>query len=159
MSQRKEHIYETSQRTDYAIRPDNTLEPNVHPSNLLQSATGPVTIRTTNDYLFRALLQRNNKVLRGHRLQTRLLGRLIQGKNMGRDQMLAKSDEYINEASETIYQLTQDEHICLIYEARDDYYRRQRSINQRLPKLQESEDTINKQTSHYQRLKRANCGT
>jgi hypothetical protein len=28
-------------------------------------ATGPVEIPLTNDYLFRALLQRNNKVLKG----------------------------------------------------------------------------------------------
>jgi len=33
--------------------------------NLFQSATGPVTIPMTNDYLFRALLQRNNNVLKG----------------------------------------------------------------------------------------------
>lgn len=31
----------------------------------LANATGPVTIPMTNDYLFRALLQRNNKVLKG----------------------------------------------------------------------------------------------
>lgn len=30
----------------------------------LGTATGPVTIRMTNDYLFRALLQRNNRVLK-----------------------------------------------------------------------------------------------
>ena len=34
-------------------------------SSILSDATGPVTIRMTNDYLFRALLQRNNKVLKG----------------------------------------------------------------------------------------------
>lgn len=33
--------------------------------NLSFPATGPLTIPMTNDYLFRALLQRNNKVLRG----------------------------------------------------------------------------------------------
>lgn len=33
--------------------------------DFLNSATGPIAIRMTNDYLFRALLQRNNKVLRG----------------------------------------------------------------------------------------------
>ena len=31
----------------------------------LDSATGPVTIPMHNDYLFRALLQRNNRVLKG----------------------------------------------------------------------------------------------
>lgn len=35
------------------------------PNDLLANATGPVTIPMTNDYLFRALLQRNNKVLKG----------------------------------------------------------------------------------------------
>ena len=35
------------------------------PDELLANATGPVTIPMTNDYLFRALLQRNNKVLKG----------------------------------------------------------------------------------------------
>ena len=33
--------------------------------NSWQNATGPLTIPMTNDYLFRALLQRNNFVLRG----------------------------------------------------------------------------------------------
>jgi len=37
----------------------------VKEKNLLDSATGPVTIPMTNDYLFRALLQRNNNVLKG----------------------------------------------------------------------------------------------
>lgn len=35
------------------------------PHDFLDAATGPVTIRMNNDYLFRALLQRNNYVLRG----------------------------------------------------------------------------------------------
>lgn len=256
----------------------------LHPSNMLQSATGPVTIRMTNDYLFRALLQRNNKVLRGllcsllqmkeseiesveitnpiilgeaiddkdffldikiclnnhttinlemqvineqnwperslsylcrsfdnlnkgmnyeevkpaiqisildftlfpkhpefyatyqflnvknytkysDKLRLSVLdltqietatdediackldywARLFKAKTWEEIKMLAQNDEYINEASETIYQLTQDEHIRLVCEARDDYYRRQRSINQKLQKLQESENTINEQ--------------
>ncbi len=29
------------------------------------SATGPISVRLTNDYLFRALLQKNSKVLKG----------------------------------------------------------------------------------------------
>lgn len=37
---------------------------NVPSIDNLESATGPVTIRMTNDYLFRALLQRNNRVLK-----------------------------------------------------------------------------------------------
>jgi len=69
--------------------------------------------------------------------------RLFKAKTWEEIKMLAQNDKYITEASETIYQLTQDEHIRLVCEARDDYYRRQRSINQRLQKLQESEETIN----------------
>lgn len=34
-------------------------------TNVLNTVSGPVGIRMTNDYLFRALLQRNNKVLKG----------------------------------------------------------------------------------------------
>lgn len=46
--------------------------------------------------------------------------------------MLAQNDKYISEASETIYQLTQEERIRLQCEAREDYYRRQRSWDDRL---------------------------
>jgi len=41
--------------------------------------------------------------------------------------MLAQNNEYINEASDTIYRLTQDEKIRLQCEAREEYYRRERS--------------------------------
>lgn len=34
-------------------------------SSVLEYAKGPVTIPLTNDYLFRALLQKNNHVLKG----------------------------------------------------------------------------------------------
>lgn len=42
--------------------------------------------------------------------------------------MYAQKDEYIQEASSTIYQLSQDESVRLQCEAREDYYRRQRSV-------------------------------
>lgn len=42
--------------------------------------------------------------------------------------MLAQKDEIINEATSTIYQLSQEEKIRLQCEAREDYYRRQRSV-------------------------------
>ena len=42
--------------------------------------------------------------------------------------MHAQKDKYIREASDTIYQLTQNENIRLQCEAREDYYRRQRSV-------------------------------
>lgn len=42
--------------------------------------------------------------------------------------MLAKKDNLINEASNTVYQLSQDEKIRQQCEAREDYYRRQKTI-------------------------------
>lgn len=56
--------------------------------------------------------------------------------------MLAKQDEFINEASATIYQLSQEEQIRLQCEAREDYYRRQRTIQYNLDK---QKDTIESQ--------------
>lgn len=51
--------------------------------------------------------------------------------------MLAKQDDYINEASATIYQLSQEENIRLQCEARKDYYRRQRSVQSMLDEQDE----------------------
>lgn len=42
--------------------------------------------------------------------------------------MYAQKDEYLQEASDTIYQLSQNENIRLQCEAREEYYRRQRSV-------------------------------
>lgn len=42
--------------------------------------------------------------------------------------MHAQKDEYIEEAANTIYRLSQDEKVRLQCEAREDYYRRQRSV-------------------------------
>ena len=44
--------------------------------------------------------------------------------------MLAQKDDYINDASNTIYQLTQEEKIRLQCEAREDYYRRQNYVEE-----------------------------
>lgn len=49
--------------------------------------------------------------------------------------MLARNDEYISEASETIFQLTQEERIRLQCQAREDYYLRQRSTQDKMAKL------------------------
>ena len=42
-----------------------TISSSLSSPDFLSSATGPITIRLTNDYLFRALLQHNNKALIG----------------------------------------------------------------------------------------------
>lgn len=44
--------------------------------------------------------------------------------------MLAQKDDVISDASNTIYQLTQDEKIRLQCEAREDYYRRQNYVEE-----------------------------
>ena len=49
--------------------------------------------------------------------------------------MLAKNNKYIKEASETIYQLTQDEQIREQCEAREDYYRRMQGMDDMLAEM------------------------
>lgn len=46
--------------------------------------------------------------------------------------MLAQKDDFINDASNTIYQLSQEEKIRLQCEAREDYYRRQNYVEEEL---------------------------
>lgn len=46
--------------------------------------------------------------------------------------MLAQKDDVINDASNTIYQLTQEEKVRLQCEAREDYYRRQNYVEEEL---------------------------
>ena len=59
--------------------------------------------------------------------------------------MLAKQNQFINEASATIYQLSQEELIRLQCEAREDYYRRQREVQHKLERLGVQENTIENQ--------------
>ena len=63
--------------------------------------------------------------------------------------MIAQKDNCIEDASNTIYQLTQDEKIRLQCEAREDYYRRQRTtqhyIANQETKITEQENRITEQ--------------
>ena len=61
--------------------------------------------------------------------------------------MLANQDEFIKEASETVYQLSQEELVRLQCEAREDYYRRQRTIQRKLEKLNAQNVTIETQNA------------
>ena len=76
---------------------------------------------------------------------------------------LAQNDKYISEASETIYQLTQEERIRLQCEAREDYYLRQRSSQDKIAEqnaalqkkdaaLQKKDATIKKQDATIKKL-------
>ena len=56
--------------------------------------------------------------------------------------MLAEQNEFIANASSTVYQLSQEESIRLQCEAREDYYRRQRSVQHHMDK---QEAVINSQ--------------
>ena len=56
--------------------------------------------------------------------------------------MLAENNEYIRQASETVYQLTQEEAIRQQCEAREDYYRRQRGLTDT---IDSQADTIKEQ--------------
>lgn len=54
--------------------------------------------------------------------------------------MLAQENEDIREASDTIYQLSQEEEIRQQCEAREDYYRRQRSVQNRIKNLEKANE-------------------
>ncbi|MCM1044621.1 MAG: Rpn family recombination-promoting nuclease/putative transposase [Candidatus Gastranaerophilales bacterium] len=62
--------------------------------------------------------------------------------------MLARQNEYIRDASETIYRLSQEEKLRMQCEAREDYYRRQRKIEKRLA---EQEETIEQQKEQLEK--------
>ena len=74
--------------------------------------------------------------------------------------MLAQNNEYIRQASETIYQLSQEEAIRQQCEAREDYYRRQKGINDELEEktnlLKKKDKTINKLSSQNKSLSSQN---
>ena len=45
--------------------------------------------------------------------------------------MLSQNNEYLKEASETVYHLTQEEKVRLQCQAREDYYRRMKGIQEK----------------------------
>lgn len=59
--------------------------------------------------------------------------------------MLASKNEYIKEASETIYKLSKKDYIRLQCEAREDYYRRQRSMELWVEEAQEAKAKFEEQ--------------
>ena len=65
--------------------------------------------------------------------------------------MIAKQDEFIDEACATVYQLSQEEKIRLQCEAREDYYRRQRTIqndmDRKLRTIENQNTTIESQNT------------
>ena len=71
--------------------------------------------------------------------------------------MLAQKDEYIHDAANTIYQLSQDEMIRLQCEAREDYYLRQRSVEHYMQEqnatIQALQDTNKAQSAMIQELR------
>lgn len=56
--------------------------------------------------------------------------------------MLAKNNQAIDEAASTVYQLSQEERIRLECEAREDYYRRQRSVQSQIKELTAEKEQI-----------------
>lgn len=69
--------------------------------------------------------------------------------------MLASKNKYIQEASETIYKLSQTEKIRLQCEAREDYYRRQKSLQllreQQLAEIERQNSEIERQNSEIEK--------
>ena len=74
--------------------------------------------------------------------------------------MLAQKDDYIKDASDTIYQLSQEEKIRLQCEAREDYYRREcriakqhEEINELSTRIAEKDAQIAALTAELERMK------
>ena len=51
--------------------------------------------------------------------------------------MLSQNNEYLKEASETVYHLTQEEKVRLQCQAREDYYRRMKGIQEKFEQLKQ----------------------
>ena len=51
--------------------------------------------------------------------------------------MLSQNNEYLKEASETVYHLTQEEKVRLPCQAREDYYRRMKGIQEKFEAQEE----------------------
>lgn len=64
--------------------------------------------------------------------------------------MYAKQDELINDASDTVYQLSQDKMIRLQCEAREDYYRRQRSVQHQIEILNRENASLKNENTSLQ---------
>lgn len=73
--------------------------------------------------------------------------------------MLAKKNEYIDEAANTIYQLTQEEKIRMQCEAREDYYRTQlgwqRMLAEQRKMLEEQRAMLAEKDATIQKLRAA----
>lgn len=67
--------------------------------------------------------------------------------------MLAEQNEFIANASSTVYQLSQEETIRLQCEAREDYYRRQRSVQHYMDKQKEIIDSQQKEIDSLEKKK------
>ena len=51
--------------------------------------------------------------------------------------MLSQNNEYLKEAYETVYHLTQEEKVHLQCQAREDYYRRMKGIQEKIEAQEE----------------------
>ena len=51
--------------------------------------------------------------------------------------MLSQNNEYLKEAYETVYHLTQEEKVRLQCQAREDYYRRMKGIQEKIEAQEE----------------------
>ena len=67
--------------------------------------------------------------------------------------MLAEQNEFIANASSTVYQLSQEETIRLQCEAREDYYRRERGKQKRFDMLKEERDSLKKERDFLEKKK------
>ena len=92
---------------------------------------GKILYGMTNDYMFHAVLQSNNKVLYGQdygetrrdkKYRLDQWAALFKAETWENLKMISANDEYLTEAAETIYQLNADKYVLKLCQDRDEYY-------------------------------------
>ena len=66
--------------------------------------------------------------------------------------MLSQNNEYLKEASETVYHLTQEEKVRLQCQAREDYYRRMKGIQEKFEAQKEQIEAQEEQIEAQEEL-------
>ena len=133
----------------------------------------PASSIISNDYLFRATLQKSKKALKGLICAVLKLRPeeiyTIEIKNQGIDhwvhffkattweeiQMLAANNSFIEEAAETVYRLSTEEQIRMQCEAREDFYKHQRYVQKKLDRLEDLEQELAAKEAEIVRLREA----
>lgn len=126
-------------------------------------SAGPLAIPMTNDYLFRALLQRNNKVLKSlicsllhlasdNVVSVEIMNPIELGASINDNTFILDIKITLNNQ---VYQLSQEKRIRMECEAREDYYRTQRGIQCMLEEKNAAIETLTAEINKLHRWMKA----